>query len=331
MQQGMLSSLLLISSLLLPVSPLSATEMSPQVIEQWAHDDQIKHKVDELMQLVKADKIDSLNFALERLALPQQEVARYRLLSEIEQQDLILTPKMALFIERQQAQPPVYQILERGDGYEFSVPAFDYPAIAFRLLKRWRQDQTTLDFVLMAERGELDLQHWLSGSDYQLQTREALLIRELDSLSPRALTALTQQLTQAKVTSWLPSSQVMVRLAQVSDDPEVYKLLWLMRADSNTRDELLRLAARHDPFSLHQVILATANPSLKEDALKALTRVKPMPQEVQQFLIERMGNSDEAPLVARHLAEQGYGSWLRDLADSNQQVKSRAILQAIAQ
>ena len=50
---------------------------------------------------------------------------------------------------------PTYQVLERGDGYEFSVPAFNYPAIAHRLLKQWQQDQSTLAFVLEAERGEL--------------------------------------------------------------------------------------------------------------------------------------------------------------------------------
>lgn len=226
MQQGMLSSLLLSLSLLtLPVA-VSAKEMQESVVEQWLQDTQIQTKVSELLEYVVRDEVDSLKFSLDRLAFPQQEVVRFRLLEKLEQQNIILTPRMALFVESQVRLTPTYQMLERGDGYEFSVPAFNYPAIASRLIKRWKQDQSTLDFVLQAERKELNLQQWLTGTSQQIQTRESLLIRELDSLSPSALKALTTQLTQANVTSWLPSTVVVVRMAQVSQDKAMYDLLW---------------------------------------------------------------------------------------------------------
>ncbi len=76
---------------------------------------------------------------------------------------------------------------------------------------------------------------------------------------------------------------------------------------------------------------ATGNPSLKEPALKALTQVKPMSEEVKTFLIARMSLADDAPYVAKELASQGYHSWLEELANSNQGVKSRLILSAIGQ
>ncbi|KGY07003.1 hypothetical protein [Vibrio sinaloensis] len=329
MQQGMLSSVLL-SALLLGAPTVSATEMAPARVEVLLQDEQIHQKVAQLLQYAVEDNIDSLNFALERLSLPQQEVSRYLLLDKIEQQQVVLTPKMALFVEQQKTRVPTYQVLERGDGYEFSVPAFNYPAIASRLLKQWRQDQSTLDFVLQAERGELVLQDWLSGSEYQVQTREALLIRELDSLSPEAVKSITQQFTDSAIVSWLPSSDVMVRLAQVSEDADVYKLVWLMRADFNSQQELTRLAKVGDDFSLQQIMLASQNPSLKEHALKELTRIKPMNQEVKAFLIERMALKDDAPFVAQELARQGYTNWLEELASHNQKVRSSAILNALA-
>ncbi|WP_308390245.1 hypothetical protein [Vibrio parahaemolyticus] len=263
MQQGMLSSLLLSLSLLtLPVA-VSAKEMQESVVEQWLQDTQIQTKVSELLEYVVRDEVDSLKFSLDRLAFPQQEVVRFRLLEKLEQQNIILTPRMALFVESQVRLTPTYQMLERGDGYEFSVPAFNYPAIASRLIKRWKQDQSTLDFVLQAERKELNLQQWLTGTSQQIQTRESLLIRELDSLSPSALKALTTQLTQANVTSWLPSTAVVVRMAQVSQDKAMYDLLWRMRADYNSQQELKRLADTGDAFSLQQLMNATINPSLK--------------------------------------------------------------------
>ncbi|EEX95532.1 hypothetical protein VIOR3934_17237 [Vibrio orientalis CIP 102891 = ATCC 33934] len=331
MQQGMLSSVLLSATLLIGVPVATATEMQPQRVEQWLQEPQVHDKIAELLQFVVEDDIDGLNFALQRLALPVQEVSRYLLLKKIEDQNLILTPKMALFVEQQKSMVPTYQVLERGDGYEFSVPAFNYPVIAHRLLKQWQQDQSTLAFVLEAERGELVLKDWLKGSEYQVQAREALLIRELDSLSLEAVKGLTDQLTQEAVTSWLPSSEVMVRLAQVSESAEVYKLLWLMKADFNSERELVRLARVGNEFSLNQVMQAASNPSLKERAITELTKVRPMSPEVQNFLVARMTTSDDAKFIAGELASQGYSSWLEELANSNQRVNSRAILSVLSQ
>ncbi|WMO22767.1 hypothetical protein NI374_15390 [Vibrio parahaemolyticus] len=329
MQQGMLSSLLLSLSLLtLPVA-VSAKEMQESVVEQWLQDTQIQTKVSELLEYVVRDEVDSLKFSLDRLAFPQQEVVRFRLLEKLEQQNIILTPRMALFVESQVRLTPTYQMLERGDGYEFSVPAFNYPAIASRLIKRWKQDQSTLDFVLQAERKELNLQQWLTGTSQQIQTRESLLIRELDSLSPSALKALTTQLTQANVTSWLPSTAVVVRMAQVSQDKAMYDLLWRMRADYNSQQELKRLADTGDAFSLQRLMNATINPSLKPHAIRLLTKSNPLSPEVKQFLIAKMALSEEATLVARQLAQQGHQTWLEELISSNRQVKARQIEQVL--
>ncbi|CAH1584342.1 conserved exported hypothetical protein [Vibrio owensii] len=325
MQQGMLSSLLLSLSLITLPATLSAKEMQETVVEQWLQDTHIQTKVSELLDYAVRDEVDSLKFALDRLAFPQQEVVRFLLLKRLEQQEIILTPRMAIFVESQISITPTYQVLERGDGYEFSVPAFNFPAIASRLIKRWKQDQSTLEFVLAAERQELDLKDWLTGTSQQVQTREALLIRELDSLSPNALEALTKQLTHANVTSWLPSTAVVVRLAQVSHDEAMYDLLWRMRADYNSQTELERLAEVSDEFSLQQLMNATVNPTLKPYAIELLTRSNPLTPNVKQFLVAKMALSEEATLVARELAKQGHQSWLEELVSSNRQVKARQI------
>lgn len=330
MQQGMLSSLLLSASLLV-AHPVSATPMEPERAQALLADEHIELKVAELLQYAIEDNIDTLKFALDRLSLPQQEVARYLLLKKFEDQELALTSKMALFVEQQKRRVPTYQVLEVGDGYEFSTPAFNYPAIASRLLKQWKQGQSALEFVLAAERQELNLKQWLSGSDYQVQMRESLFIRELDTLSQQAVLALAAQLTEQTVTSWLPSSAVMVRLAQVSEDPGVYKLIWLTKADFNSQQELARLADVGDEFALQQIMRASTNPALKTSAIEALTRIKPMSPEVKEFLIAKMAIREEASMVASALANQGYRSWLEELAKTNQTVRSHAILSVLTQ
>ncbi|MGI9950225.1 hypothetical protein [Vibrio hyugaensis] len=325
MQQGMLSSLLLSLSLITLPATLSAKEMQETVVEQWLQDTHIQTKVSELLDYAVRDEVDSLKFALDRLAFPQQEVVRFLLLEKLEQQEIILTPRMAIFVESQISITPTYQVLERGDGYEFSIPAFNFPAVASRLIKRWKQDQSTLEFVLEAERQELNLKDWLTGTSQQIQAREALLIRELDSLSPDALEAITKQLTHTNVTSWLPSTAVVVRLAQVSQNEAMYDLLWRMRADYNSQTELTRLAEVGDAFSLQQLMSSTVNPTLKPYAIELLTRSNLLTSDVKQFLIAKMALSEEATLVARELAKQGHQSWLEELVSNNRQVKARQI------
>ncbi|MDF9401323.1 hypothetical protein [Vibrio sp. 1180_3] len=331
MQQGMLSSLLL-SAVLLQATPTAlAIEMPSANAQQWLQEESIRNKTAELLQYAMLDEVDSLNFALQRLALPQQEAVRFLLLQKIEQLNLTLTPKMLIFVESQQAIVPTYQVVEKEEGYEFSTPAFNSPSIANRLIKKQQQEQTILDFLIKVEQKDLILKTWLSGSANQVRIREALLIRELDRLSTEALLYLAAQLTSESVTSWLPSSQVMVRLAQVSENPDIYKLLWLMRADFHLEQELVRLASVGNEFAINQIILASENPSLKIQAIDELVRIEPMPPLVREFLIAKMSTNDDVTLVASALVEQGQSNWLKELVSSNHRVKSHNILQVLSQ
>ncbi len=73
-------------------------------------------------------------------------------------------------------------------------------------------------------------------------------------------------------------------------------------------------------------MLAVENPSLKQEALQALIEIRPMSMEVEQFLIEKLGQSENASQVASMLAQSGYQGWLQELVSSNRAVKQQAIL-----
>ncbi|EHI9302400.1 hypothetical protein [Vibrio vulnificus] len=329
MQHGLLSSLLLSLSLFWMPQIALAKEVPADTVQQWLQDQQVESKVSELLDYALRDKTNELKFSLERLALPQQEVVRYVLLDKLEKNQVILTPRMALFVESQIKRTPAYQVVEKGEGYEFTVPAFNYPAIASRLIKRWKQDQSTLEFILLAEQGKLDLQTWLSGSTNQVQLRESLLLKELDSLSPEALEQLVSQLVDKPITTWLPSSSVVVRFAQVSERSDVYHLLWRMKADHNSQAELTRLASMGDEQALQQVMAAALNPSLKEQAIQVLASKHPLSQDVKQFLITRMALPDDAALVAKELSKQGHERWLQEVLSGGYPVKRHLIAQAL--
>ncbi|EIO4106973.1 TPA: hypothetical protein ACGU4U_004072 [Vibrio vulnificus] len=329
MQHGLLSSLLLSLSLFWMPQIALAKEVPADTVQQWLQDQQVESKVSELLDYALRDKTNELKFSLERLALPQQEVVRYVLLDKLEKNQVILTPRMALFVESQIKRTPAYQVVEKGEGYEFTVPAFNYPAIASRLIKRWKQDQSTLEFILLAEQGKLDLQTWLSGSANQVQLRESLLLKELDSVSPEALERLVNQLVDKPITTWLPSSAVVVRFAQVSERSDVYHLLWRMKADHNSQAELTRLASMGDEQALQQVMAAALNPSLKEQAIQVLASKHPLSQDVKQFLITRMALPDDAALVAKELSKQGHERWLQEVLSGGYPVKRHLIAQAL--
>jgi hypothetical protein len=77
-------------------------------------------------------------------------------------------------------------------------------------------------------------------------------------------------------------------------------------------------------------MLATQNPSLKEKAFQELASIKPLTQDIREFLVGKMAIKEDASIVANELARQGYRSWLKDLASSNKKVRSNAIDQALS-
>jgi hypothetical protein len=330
MQQGMLASILL-SLLLLISSSVSSAEISPSSRDALLQSSALKDKVDELMKYVKSNDVDTLRFTLNQLAFPQQESLRFLLLKRIDEQRSVLTVSMKHFIVEQRTLTPVYYVVQQGDGYEFSLPAFDYPNIANRILKTWIQDKSVLNFILKAEHNQLNLRKWLSGDKKQVHDREDLLIREIDSLTPEAVHSLISQLTGEDVTTWLPSTRVMLTLVEKSQDEKLYKLFWLMRADSNMQKELQRLSTLADkPFALKQIVLASHNPRLKRQALLLLTKLPRLPDDVKSYLVTQMNSHDETYYIAHSLIEHGYRHWLKELLASNVKINRQVVSQVLA-
>jgi len=308
----------------------SAREISPQEASRWMEDSQVLNKADELYLLILNDDISNLEFALQRLALPQQEVTRYLILQHMEEQELILSEQVARFVQAQLGVNATYQVREQGDGYEVVTPAFNSSAIASRLLKRRQQDQGVLEFILAAEQNKLQLIDWLSGPEHQTRQREKLLIAELDGLSPRALDRLVQQLISDSVMHWLPSTSVVVRVAQVSQNPAVYDLLWRMRVDHHSRQEVRRLGQLADEFSIQQLLSATHTPSLRADVIQQLTQLDPLPLVVKTYLVEQMQHQEQTQSLARQLVDHGHRPWLEQIVKGNHGVNSNILLQVLS-
>ncbi|CAM3857902.1 hypothetical protein VA7868_01951 [Vibrio aerogenes CECT 7868] len=304
---------------------VSAGELDELSREQLLQSSQILSQLNELHQLLLSEKIDELNFSLQRISLPGQEAARYLLLKRLEQEHFSVSLKIKQFVRAQQSIKPAWYLSERKDGYTFTVPAFDFPAVSGRLLRTWKHQQNTVSMLQRIRQHNFELRSWLSGDEDLVRLHESLLIQELERLTDDEILYLTHPLVSEPVTSWLPSTRLMSALARRSKNAGVYKLLWLMKPDGFTISELNYLSVQQDAFAVGQIIKAANNPGLKLLAIKQLTRLKPMPDNVKHFLIRQMSRSDTAEVTARSLVKEGYGYWLQQLIQDNKTIKRHLI------
>ncbi|MFV0574281.1 MAG: hypothetical protein ACK5NC_02485 [Vibrio sp.] len=307
-----------------------AAEITQDEVNLWQTEPNIQSSADKLYHDALQDNIPQLQEALHALPLPDQEVARFLLLKKIEEQGLVLTPRLAIFVQSQQKHKPIYQVSESGDGYTALVPVFNTSLIADRLIQNWNEDQAVLDFIIAAENEKLELATWLTGNDSEVKKKEALFLEEADSLSPKALNYFVSQLSGDDLVKWLPPNSILVKLAQLTKDEGIYRLLWKTKVDDSTLGEIRRLTKVGDNFSVNQVIDASENPALKTTAIEQLVTIKPMPLDVQRFLMERLNRGGDGLMVAMALSKSEHQDWLMMLLKSGQIEGSKSLMNSIS-
>lgn len=328
MRQGLLAIIfLLMAGLFSPLS--SATEMTSDEVKAWTQAPQVQTSVDHIYQYVLQDKVSDIQQALQGMPLPKQEVVRFLLLKKIEREHLVLTPRLAIFIQSQESHQPIYQTVEANDDYSTSYPVFNTSLIASRLIRTWKQDQTNIDFIIAAESGELILADWLKGDEFQRQQKEKLLLDEVDSLSMTALQKLADQIVGPGVIKWVPSNRVVVKLAQLTDDARLYDLLWKMKVNEDSLQEVRRLAQQADTFSIQQVMNATKNPGLKPAAIEGLVKLQPMTQQVETFLVDKLNQRSDSVMVARALSQSEHHNWLISMLQGGEISQAQDLMKSL--
>lgn len=328
MRQG-LSAIIFLLSIVLFGPFAQASEMTQSEVSSWLNNPNAQSSADHLYQLALQDKVPEIQSSLDSTPLPKQEVVRYLLLKKIEDGRLVLSSRLAIFIQSQQTLSPRYQVTESGDGYSVTLPAFNASLVATRLVSDWEQDQTNIDFIIKAENNQLQLASWLQGDAYHIQQKEDLFLKEADSLSLQALQHLSNQLVGNSIVKWLPSTSIVIKLAQLTDDERLYSLLWKMKADEKSIQELQRLAEVGDEFALQQIMNATQNPTIKSIAINHLVGIKPMTTQVQAFLVDKLNHNRDGLMVAQALSSTEHHDWLISLLQSGQVSQSQTLLNSL--
>ncbi|MHA2939757.1 hypothetical protein ACXJY6_15875 [Vibrio sp. RC27] len=318
--------LILVCCLRLPVLSLAhAEEMSIVERDSWLARPELSEKVDELMELVTQNQIEALDFSIQSLANPQQEVIRFLLLQRFQDASIQLSIDVENLVATLRLLAPKYHVIEKGDGFEFLSPAFDYPSLAHRLVKEWQFESNSKAFVSSVQLRQLDLELWLTGELEVVEKHQDLLLRSMDQLEPLDIDYLVSQITTPDVVSWLPSNQIMAGLAQASNASSLYKLFWLMRADLYSEQEVARLGEQNTVFALEQLILASRNPRLKQQAQSALAKAFPMQDFVRRYFLIQLNQEGDANFVAGQLIANGYRAWLQELVDVGSKIKYKQV------
>lgn len=334
MRHGMLWTFLLILPWLFQTA--FAQEITPSTRQLWLESDNVQQNTADIVRFARIGDVDAMAQALSQLPTNEQEAVRFLLLEHIETEEMLLTAEVAEYVQSLSLIAPAFYLRHFGDGYEFVTPAFSYPSIANRIVKKWQYDQKVTQFILAVERQELSLEKWLNeGSLTENKLREQLLIAEMDGLSPPAILFLVEQVLQTdnKIIFWLPSNAVMVKLAQLSNQPKLYSMLWKMKTDKSSKQELFRLMEVADEFSIKMIIGSASNPSLNEEVIKYFAAKRPKVEVIEDFLVASLSvkENDKAYFTASELSKQGYDKWLKELLISTPSVNSRAIKKVLSE
>jgi hypothetical protein len=315
MRQGWLRSLL--CALILITGVAQAESLSQQQVDNWLSNETLNQKANDFMKLALFNELDALTFSLSQLRYPQQEVVRLLMLRDIERSQIPISSQLALFVEKQSKIKATYQLVVVEDGYEFSTIAFPFPQTASRIISSWQKGEDEMAFYLLAEKGEINLSSWLNPQEESLRvSRKRLLVSEFSQLSTYAQQALVKQVTQQKITTWLPESEVLTELARVTGDEALYALLWKTKPDQYIRAELDRLAKQADNFAMRQIVNSTLNPKLYDSSLSILVEASSNSIVAKDFIVGELGDKEVASNVARQFVILGKQQWLIQLIEN---------------
>ncbi|CAM3128948.1 hypothetical protein [Vibrio rarus] len=302
---------------------VQAIDLSVQKKQQMLADSQSQDIAKQIVSLAFSGQSDEANFRLLRVKQPEQEVVRYLVIKTISDRHPEYTSDLAVFVDTQRKVVPSLRIVDQGEGFRFSSPAFSYQQRAQRLIDSWKLNDQEIELYIGVENEKLALRTWLTEDPELSSQREKLLIDNVDKFSPQALNFLIDQITDENVVSWLPSSDVMVAMATVSRNPHLYSLLWKMKAGNAQSRELERLGQDGSDFSIQQLILASENPSLNKRSLQLLAKYAPASQHADDFLVSRMANQNDAKVITTSIEAYGYGRWFNEWVTEHPELLKR--------
>jgi hypothetical protein len=266
--------------------------------------------LDSRMALGQFDAMDSL---LETLSVGQREYLLHQLLSGLKSSD---TPSPALlaWVRKQAAKAPQWLVEGEVDGFLVQLPAYDFAAKARLVLNHWQQLAWQDNYRQLLEQNRFDYKQLYYSRNPELARQQQALLTVLDDQPTQVLRREADRL--ASLNLFLPDNQLLLHLIERTGDTALYLKLWRQPVDHDSLSALHSIPRFHTGQEASDLLIAASrNGRLMIPALQQLSRLSPLPDGAQQYLLAELGKHQYGGLVAGLLLQMDEPRLLGQLAD----------------
>ena len=258
-------------------------------------------------------QFDAMDSLLETLSVGQREYLLFQLLSDLKSASAP-SPALQAWVRAQAAKAPQWLVEGKVDGFLVQLPAYDFAAEARLVLQHWQQLAWQGNYRQLLEQDRFDFKQIYYSSNPDLPQQQEALLAVLDGQPPVVLRREAGRL--ATLNLFLPDNQLLLHLIEQTGDTALYLKLWRQPVDHDSLAALHTIPRFYSGQEASDLLIAASrNGRLMVPALHQLSRLSPLPDGAQQYLLVELGKHQYGGLVAGLLLEMDEPRLLGQLAD----------------
>lgn len=258
-------------------------------------------------------QLAALDTFLDSLPSAQSEPLRWWLLQGLSGSERPAAPTRT-WVAAQSKRVPSTLTSQTQDGFLVSLPRYDYPALARRLLQSWQQLDWQGQYGYELAAGKLNLRSIYRWNNPNLERQQSALLAAL----AQAPNPVRLQLAQAvaRTPLYLPDNRLIYTLLDYTGSSELFFTLWRRPVDDDSLRALALVSRFHEGNAAGELLLsAAAEPGLNSAAMLALGALHPLPDPVRSYLHRELGIGPDGVALAKLLKPRAESLQLILLAD----------------
>ncbi|WP_421246225.1 hypothetical protein [Aeromonas sanarellii] len=258
-------------------------------------------------------QFDAMDSLLASLAVGQREYLLFRLLGDLKSAEAP-SPALIAWVREQAAKAPQWLVEGEVDGFLVQLPAYDFAAEARLVLHHWQQLAWQGNYRQLLEQDRFDFKQIYYSRNPDLAQQQQALLTVLERQPPSVLRREAQRL--ATLNLFLPDNQLLLHFIERTGDTALYLKLWRQPVDHDSLAALHTIPRFYSGQEASDLLIAASrNGRLMVPALHQLSRLSPLPDGAQQYLLAELGKHQYGGLVAGLLLEMDEPRLLGQLAD----------------
>ena len=298
-------------------APVQADSLPPQRAPLVA-DEGLQGHSEYLNGRLALGQFDAMDSLLESLAVGQREYLLHQLLSGLKSSNAP-SPALLAWVRKQAAKAPQWLVEGEVDGFLVQLPAYDFAAEARLVLNHWQQLAWQDNYRQLLEQNRFDYKQLYYSRNPELARQQQALLAVLDDQPVPVLRREAGRL--ASLNLFLPDNQLLLHLIERTGDTALYLKLWRQPVDHDSLTALHSIPRFHTGQEASDLLIAASrNGRLMIPALQQLSRLSPLPDGAQQYLLAELGKHQYGGLVAGLLLQMDEPRLLGQLADRLREV-----------